>query len=68
MREREEAFLTVIVTGNGICEWLWHAHYTEAVMESVNQALGEHKPFPIQFSFQDGHEWEGYSPFLEIID
>jgi hypothetical protein len=35
-------------------------------MELVNQTLGEHEPFTVQFSFQDDPEWQGYSQFLEI--
>ena len=62
----KQAFLTVIVTGNGVREWQWYARSPEKTMEWVNQTLGEHEPFPVQFSFQDDPEWQGYSRFLEI--
>jgi hypothetical protein len=62
----EQAFLTVIATGNGVREWQWYARDPDAVMQLVNETLGEYEPFPIQFSFQDDPDWEGYSRFLEI--
>jgi hypothetical protein len=62
----QQAFLTVIVTGNGVREWQWYAQDPEKTMELVNQTLGHLEPFPIQFSFQDDPDWEGYSRFLEI--
>jgi hypothetical protein len=60
------AFLTVIVTGNGVREWQWYASDQETVMKLVNDTLGELEPFPVQFSFQEDPEWEGYTRFLEI--
>jgi len=61
-----QAFLTVIVTGNGVREWQWYARDPEAVMKLVNETLGKYEPFPVQFNFQDDAEWEGYSRFLDI--
>jgi len=64
--DARQAFLTVVVTGNGVREWQWYAKDPEAVMQLVNQTLGELDPFPVQFSFQDDPDWLGYSRFLEI--
>jgi Family of unknown function (DUF695) len=64
----EEAFLTVIVTGNGVREWQWYARDPKTLMELVNDTLGELEPFPVQFSFQEDPEWEGYARFLAIWD
>jgi hypothetical protein len=61
-----QAFLTVVVTGNGVREWQWYARDSEAVMMLVNETLGQLDPFPVQFSFQDDPAWIGYSRFLEI--
>jgi hypothetical protein len=61
-----QAFLTVIVTGNGVREWQWYARNPDEVMKLVNDTLGELEPFPVEFSFQDDPEWVGYSRFLEI--
>jgi hypothetical protein len=62
-----QAFLSVIVTGNGVREWQWYARTCEEVMELVNETLGQLEPFPVEFSFQDDPEWEGYTRFLEIV-
>jgi hypothetical protein len=62
-----QAFLTVIVTGNGVREWQWYARSEEEVMKLVNETLGEYEPFPVQFNFQDDPEWDGYTRFLEIV-
>jgi hypothetical protein len=62
----EQAFLTVIVTGNGVREWQWYARNPDDVMKLVNETLGELEPFPVEFSFQDDPEWVGYSRFLDI--
>jgi hypothetical protein len=62
-----QAFLSVIVTGNGVREWQWYVRSSEKIMELVNETLGQLEPFPVQFSFQDDPEWEGYSRFLEIV-
>jgi Family of unknown function (DUF695) len=64
--DTRQAFLTVVVTGNGVREWQWYAKEPDVVMNLVNQTLGEHDPFPVQFSFQDDPEWLGYSRFLAI--
>jgi hypothetical protein len=61
-----QAFLTVTVTGNGVREWQWYARDPETTMDLVNKTLGHLEPFPIQFSFQDDPEWEGYCRFLGI--
>jgi len=60
-----QAFLTVIVTGNGIREWQWYARNPEVVMKLVNETLSELEPFPVEFSFQEDPEWAGYTRFRE---
>ena len=62
----QQAFLTVIVTGNGVREWQWYARDPERTMELVNKTLRHLEPFPIQFAFQADPEWEGYTRFQEI--
>ena len=62
-----QAFLTIIVTGNGVRQWQWYARDPEETMELVNKTLGQLEPFPVQFSFQNDPEWEGYNEFFEII-
>lgn len=61
---KRKAFLTVVVTGNGVREWQWYATDQDAVMKLVNKALGQHEPFPVEFVFEDDREWQAYSRFL----
>ena len=61
-----QAFLTVVVTGKGLREWQWYVRNADQTMELVNEALGEYEPFPVEFSFQEDPEWEGYSRFRDI--
>jgi len=61
---KRKAFLTVVVTGNGVREWQWYATGKDAVMKLVNKALSEADPFPVEFLFQEDLEWEAYSRFL----
>jgi hypothetical protein len=60
-----QAFLAVIVTGNGIRAWQWYARDTEETMKLVNKALSGYAPFPVEFSFQEDPEWNAFTPFLE---
>lgn len=62
----QQAFLTVIVPGNGVREWQWYARDAKKTMELVNKTLGHLGPFPIQFSFQDDPGRQGYNRFLDI--
>ena len=64
---KQQAFLSVIVTGNGVREWQWYARDAEEAMQLVNEALGEYEPFPVQFSFQEDPEWQGYNQFLVAV-
>ncbi len=59
------AFLTVVVTGNGVREWQWYTRSPDDVMRLVNETLGELEPFPIEFCFQDDPDWVGYSRFSQ---
>jgi Family of unknown function (DUF695) len=66
LEDVRQAFLTVVVTGNGVREWQWYAADPDKVMAQVNKMLGRLEPFPVQFCFENDPEWEGYSRLLEI--
>jgi hypothetical protein len=68
LEQTEQAFLTVIVTGNAVREWQWYTRTPKRAMELVNEALGELEPFPVEFSIQDDPEWFGYERFMEISE
>lgn len=66
LEQVQNAFMTVIVTGNGVREWQWYTRDPDQTMELVNDTLGHLEPFPVQFNFQFDPEWQGFKSFLEI--
>jgi len=63
-----QAYLTVVVTGNGVREWQWYSRSAEETMALVNKALSNHERFPVEFSIQDDPLWEAYSRFHEALE
>jgi hypothetical protein len=63
-----QAYLTVVVTGNGVREWQWYSRSGEETMALVNEALSNYEPFPVEFSIQDDPRWEGYARFHEALE
>jgi hypothetical protein len=63
-----QAYLTVIVTGNGVREWQWYSRDPAETMALVNKALSNHDPFPVQFTIQDDPDWEAYGRFQAILE
>jgi hypothetical protein len=63
-----QAFLTVVVTGNGVREWQWYSRDAGETMALVNKALSNHEPFPVEFSVQDDPKWQGYFRFQDILE
>ena len=63
-----QAYLTVIVTGNGVREWQWYSRDPAETMALVNKALSNHDPFPVQFSVQDDPDWQAYGRFQRMLE
>jgi Family of unknown function (DUF695) len=59
------AFLTVIVTGNGVREWQWYSRSAEALIDTMNKCLGSLPAFPISISAQKDPDWATYQQFLD---
>ncbi|MFH1998218.1 MAG: DUF695 domain-containing protein [Planctomycetota bacterium] len=62
-----QAFLTVVVTGNGVKEWQWYTKSEAEFMSLLNRALSGHEVFPIQISAQPDPEWSAYMNFLNAV-
>ena len=60
------AFLTASLTGNNVREWQWYALAPGLIMELINKTLGHLDSFPIQISFRDDPDWEGWHGPLGI--
>lgn len=56
-------FLTVVVTGNNVCEWQFYAKDQQEFMRLLNKALTGKPRFPIQISFQNDPKWLAYQQF-----
>ncbi len=57
------AFMTVVVTCNGVKEWQWYSRDHEETMRDLNSALSGQKPFPIEISQQEDPGWSAYFTF-----
>lgn len=62
---RKHALLTVVVTGNGLCEWQFYARNTNDFMQLLNEALANQPAYPIELSLQKDPEWEAYRQFID---
>ena len=63
VESKKQAFLTVIVTGNEVCEWQFYSQNKEEFMALLNQALLGKPAFPIQVSLETDPEWAAYKQF-----
>lgn len=66
LEQRRQAFVTVVVTGNGVREWQWYSRDPSETMRLVNEELADYDPFPIQFTIQEDPGWDAYLRFQEI--
>lgn len=55
--------LTMVVTGNGVCEWQFYARSHDEFMGTLNKALAGKPRFPIELSLQQDPQWSAYSKF-----
>ena len=60
-----QAYLTVVVTGNGVCEWQFYSKESRMFIQMLNEALSGRPVYPIQISDQEDPEWSAYKRFSE---
>lgn len=65
VEKRKVAFLTVIVTGNEICEWQFYANSKQDFMQLLNEALSGKPVFPIELAQQHDPTWSAYKQFAQ---
>jgi hypothetical protein len=58
------AYLTVVVTGNGVREWQWYSGDTQQTMTAINTSLSGHKRFPVELVSEADANWEAYRKFV----
>lgn len=61
---RGDAAQVASLTGGGVREWRYYTRDPEAFFRSLNQALGSHPEYPLEFGAFEDPEWEGLSELL----
>jgi hypothetical protein len=62
----ELAFLTAVITNDGMREWHWYARDHEAVRTAVNRALGDYD-LPVQVVWKDDPDWSFRHMLLDLL-
>ena len=57
--------LALVSTGEESREWIYYAKSEEGFLSRVNQALGGHSAFPIEFHIADDPKWSSYQEFVD---
>ena len=52
------------MTGGGVREWRYYTRDPEAFFRSLNEALGSHPEYPLEFGNIEDPEWEGLAELL----
>jgi len=63
LETKRTAFLTVVVTCNGVKEWQWYSRDREETMKALNSALSGQAAFPIEIIQQEDPGWSAYFRF-----
>ena len=67
LESSRSAFMTVIVTGNGVRQWQWYSRDPDETMTLINQALAGCDPFPVWFFVEHDPDWQAYGDFQSNI-
>lgn len=52
------------LTGGGVREWRYYTRDPEAFFRTLNEALGSHPEYPLDFGVFEDPEWEGLAELL----
>ena len=67
LESKKNAFMTLIVTGNGRKEWQWYSRDVSETMQLINEALKDIAPFPIEISLQSDPNWSAYFDIIKAV-
>lgn len=59
--------LTMLITGNQICEWQWYLRDADQALQVLNETLADAAPLPIEFHTEADPDWYAYSNFMEQV-
>ena len=68
VESEEKAYLTLIVTGNEVCEWQFYTKNKVEFMTLLNQALSGKKSLPIQLSVETDPDWSAFKQYQASDD
>lgn len=52
------------LTGGGVREWRYYVRDPDAFFRTLNEALGSHPEYPLEFGVFEDPEWEGLAELL----
>lgn len=60
-------YLTMLLTGNQICEWQWYVKETDQALQILNEAMADLPPLPLEIHTEADPDWYAYSNFMQQI-
>lgn len=61
-------YLTMLITGNHICEWQWYLKEADEALLILNEAIADLPPLPIDIHSETDPDWYAYSNFMRQIN
>lgn len=60
-------YLTMLITGNQVCEWQWYVKHVDQALEALNTALADLPELPLDIHTEADPDWYAYSNFMQQI-
>jgi hypothetical protein len=66
-QETALGFMTMLITGNQMCEWQWYLKDADQALVALNEAATELPPLPIDIHTETDPDWYTYSNFMRQV-
>ncbi|QDV51538.1 DUF695 domain-containing protein [Gimesia fumaroli] len=66
-QETALGFMTMLITGNQMCEWQWYLKDADQALVALNEAATELPPLPIDIHTETDPDWYAYSNFMRQV-
>ncbi len=60
-------YLTMLITGNQMCEWQWYLTDVDEALLILNKVTEDLPPLPIDIHTETDPDWYAYSNFMQHI-
>ena len=60
-------YLSMLITGNQMCEWQWYLKNTDQALLILNEAIADLPPVAIDIHTESDPDWYAYSNFMQQI-